>query len=366
MIDGRLLRVALVLLLAALDGAAAQAWAWTCEHRLFDARTVACVAGAEACPFVGTDRPRCEQLCVETAGCEAIVHDGANGYSNGTCFLTDGAYDRDAYAASRLSRCAYDRDARPYVPPGEEEAAGWDAERLLWGASNSAMSPLPWLMAGFFALWNVTVSQMVVVPVLRFWYFGCHDRTARQMSMALICPHWLLGIAVPFLLGGLVAWILSVFLPYVRMFRITAALCRMERDQPQEQRAGTQLQDDTVAALERLAASISRRRGRMTTAEIWRQVDRMQDTLSTLRGEHQEGETQLVVQAEVVQAEPINPAQQGEQAGVQMAAPVASGRERLGLSWNPTPAAHFALPVAATTAAAQGEARPASAPDRGA
>ena len=43
-----------------------------------------------------------------------------------------------------------------------------------------------------------------------------------------------------------------------------------------------------------------------------------------------------------------------------------SGRERLGLSWNPTPAAHFALPVAATTTAAQGEARPASAPDRGA
>ena len=41
---------------------------------------------------------------------------------------------------------------------------------------------------------------------------------------------------MPMLLGGVVAWALAVIIPYGRMIRVSAQLCKMERDQPQEQR----------------------------------------------------------------------------------------------------------------------------------
>lgn len=191
---------------------------------------------------------------------------------------------------------------------------------------------------GMFCRWNTAVSQMLVVPIMRFCYFGCGDRTARKMCYALVCPHWLLGLAMPFVLGGFVAWGLAVIIPYGRMIRVSAQLCEMERNQPEEQRSGVQLQDDAMAALEQAANHINSQRGRMSRADIWREVDRLQERLSFLRGEMQEGQTTVVVQAEVVPED-----LQGGSGAVQVARPLdvvrAAGRQ---LSFDPS--SHFAVP----------------------
>jgi hypothetical protein len=185
------------------------------------------------------------------------------------------------------------------------------------------------------------VSQMLVVPIVRFCYFGCGDRTARKMCYALVCPHWALGLAMPVLLGGVVAWALAVIIPYCRMIRVSAQLCKMERDQPQEQREGVQLQDDAMAALEQISNSINSRRGRMSRADIWREVDRLHARLSTLRGENQEGETTVVVQAEAI-PESLQGASLG--GDVQMARPLDAVRHAgapYQLSFDPS--GHFAV-----------------------
>ena len=95
-----------------------------------------------------------------------------------------------------------------------------------------------------------------------------------------------------------------------------------------------------MAALEQVTTSISSRRGRMSRADIWREVDRLQARLSTLRGENQEGETTVVVQAEAI---PDN-LQGGALGGqVQVARPIDAVRNAgpYQLSFNPNN--HFAV-----------------------
>ena len=189
--------------------------------------------------------------------------------------------------------------------------------------------------------WNTAVSQMLVVPILRFCYFGCGDRTARKMCYALVCPHWALGLAMPFFLGGVVAWVLAVVVPYCRMIRMSAQLCKMERDQPHEQREGVQLQDEAMAALEQVSNTINSRRGRMSRADIWREVDHLHSRLSALRGENREAETMVVVQAEAIPESLQGGALGGE---VQMARPLDAVRQ-MGASYQLsfTPRSHFAV-----------------------
>ena len=209
------------------------------------------------------------------------------------------------------------------------------------GPVSSALRPLRSLFVCFPCRWNTAVSQMLVVPIVRFWYFGCGDRTARKMCYALVCPHWALGLAMPVILGGVVAWALAVIIPYCRMIRVSAQLCKMEADQPQEQREGIQLQDDAMAALEHISNSINSRRGRMSRADIWREVDRLHERLSALRGENQEGETTVVVQAEAVPESLQGSTLGGE---VQMARPLDVVRHAgapYQLSFNPS--GHFAV-----------------------
>jgi hypothetical protein len=125
------------------------------------------------------------------------------------------------------------------------------------------------------------------------------------------------------------------------MIRVSAQLCKMERDQPQEQREGVQLQDDAMAALEQISNSINSRRGRMSRADIWREVDRLHARLSTLRGENQEGETTVVVQAEAI-PESLQGASLG--GDVQMARPLDAVRHAgapYQLSFDPS--GHFAV-----------------------
>ena len=182
---------------------------------------------------------------------------------------------------------------------------------------------------------------MLVVPILRFCYFGCGDRTARKMCYALVCPHWMLGLAMPFFLGGVVAWTLAVLIPYFRMIRVSAQLCKMERDQPQEQREGVQLQDDAMAALEQVSNTINSRRGRMSRADIWREVDHLHARLSALRGENREAETTVVVQAEAIPESLQGGALGGE---VQIARPLDTVRH-MGASYQLSfsPRSHFAV-----------------------
>jgi uncharacterized membrane protein YgcG len=320
--------------------AAAQEFDWSCDEAV---QATPCMSGVE-CPLADVvDKAACQRLCERTAGCVSIVHQATQctqGQCQGDCYLK-GVGDSSS-GSLPVESCTKARRPSSTSNGHDEEVHGysWSLDCILWGAGCTAASPLPWLMAGFFAMWNTAVSQMLVVPILRFCYFGCGDRTARKMCYALVCPHWALGLAMPWFLGGVVAWFLAVVVPYFRMIKVSAELCKMERDQPQEQREGVQLQDDAIAALEQVTGSINSRRGRMSRAEIWAEVDRLQTRLGMLRGENQEGLTTVVVQAEAI---PDNLQGGGLGGEVQIARPLDAtySREAMGLSFDPS--AHFAV-----------------------
>lgn len=108
---------------------------------------------------------------------------------------------------------------------------------LFWGnaaATNDvgqciAPTFLNFFLIFFFLIWNSACSQIILVPAIRFWFFGCGDHQGRRNLVAIICPHWLLGVIMPFIVGGLFTATFAVGLPYSFVSYKIYKLCKAER-----------------------------------------------------------------------------------------------------------------------------------------
>jgi len=107
---------------------------------------------------------------------------------------------------------------------------------VLWGSGAvnedgtcNGPSYLNFVLMFFFGLWNFGCSPLILVPLLRICHFGIRDADAKRAMMTLICPHWLVGIVMPFLIGGLFSSSVGTILPYLfNGYRINK-FCREER-----------------------------------------------------------------------------------------------------------------------------------------
>ena len=117
---------------------AQEGYGWSCTEA---PQATPCMSGV-TCPQEGVGRAVCQRRCEETAGCASIVHE----LSRGLCYLKGHKMNDGTEFESCIKTGAGGDD-------GEEDFGDrWTTACVLWGAGCSAASPLPWLMALFFAM----------------------------------------------------------------------------------------------------------------------------------------------------------------------------------------------------------------------
>jgi len=106
---------------------------------------------------------------------------------------------------------------------------------ILWGSGAvneddtcHGPSAINFVMMFFFGFWNFGCSPLILVPLFRIYHFGIRDAYAKRALLALICPHWLVGIVIPFLYGGLFSSSVGTILPYLANGYRINKLCREE------------------------------------------------------------------------------------------------------------------------------------------
>lgn len=112
-----------------------------------------------------------------------------------------------------------------------------NAACVFWGTGggDDCLGPsfVNFLMAGFFLFWNGICSQLILIPLMRFYYFGCGDKQARISLITLICPHWVIGLVMPYLLGGLLSALIAIGIPYTFCGYRIHKLCKAEMEKGQ-------------------------------------------------------------------------------------------------------------------------------------
>jgi len=107
---------------------------------------------------------------------------------------------------------------------------------ILWGSGAvnedgtcNGPSYLNFVLMLFFGFWNFGCSPLILVPLFRICHFGIRDRYAKRALLTLVCPHWIVGIVMPFLVGGLFSSSVGTVLPYLANGYRINKLCREER-----------------------------------------------------------------------------------------------------------------------------------------
>lgn len=116
---------------------------------------------------------------------------------------------------------------------------------LFFGRTCQWYNPMTFLSGAFFFMWNSGVSRLAVAPLALLLYTRgrCSSAECKASVCALMVPHWYVGILVPLYVGGLLAFLLAVPLPYARAFR--AHQEQMKRQDEAESAAA-----DAAAALD--------------------------------------------------------------------------------------------------------------------
>ena len=121
--------------------AAQDRYEWQCTEAQ---QATPCMSGV-TCPTEDISKAACQRLCAEAAGCTSIVYES----SGRLCYLKDQGHEDGQGALSCVRKLQTDGGE------DDEEWATqdrWSIACLLWGAGCTPASPLPWLMALFFAM----------------------------------------------------------------------------------------------------------------------------------------------------------------------------------------------------------------------
>jgi|EP01043_Picozoa_sp_COSAG02_P027863 hypothetical protein len=120
--------------------AAQEQYEWQCT----EAQQATPCTSDVTCPMEDISKATCQRLCEEAAGCDSIVHQS----SGGLCYLK-GQVSGDGIVAESCVR-------KPQTASVEDDEWAaqdrWSTGCVLWGAGCTPASPLPWLMALFFAM----------------------------------------------------------------------------------------------------------------------------------------------------------------------------------------------------------------------
>ena len=93
-------------------------------------------------------------------------------------------------------------------------------ESILLGVGG--LGPGPFIVAFFFILWNSGVGVFFAKPMAEF--VSTRDRRSLwKAMMSCFIPHVAVGVAIPAIMGGLVGFLVGVFVPYAYVFK---KLCR--------------------------------------------------------------------------------------------------------------------------------------------